>query len=55
MIDKADLTGNDETALLSSFAFDLGYTSVFTALGTGGKLNLLPEEGYKNHSKLLNF
>ncbi|WP_291584148.1 amino acid adenylation domain-containing protein [Clostridium sp. UBA6640] len=53
IIDKAVLTSSDETALLSSYAFDLGYTTVFTALITGIKLNIISEDKYKNPQKLV--
>jgi amino acid adenylation domain-containing protein/non-ribosomal peptide synthase protein (TIGR01720 family) len=36
----ADISSGDRTALLSSFAFDLGYTAVFGAMANGCQLHL---------------
>jgi amino acid adenylation domain-containing protein/non-ribosomal peptide synthase protein (TIGR01720 family) len=40
------LTGTDKAILTSSFAFDLGYTSFFTSILSGGELHLIAEEVY---------
>ncbi|WP_443659035.1 non-ribosomal peptide synthase/polyketide synthase [Clostridium algidicarnis] len=53
IINRVSITSSDETALLSSYAFDLGYTTVFTALLVGAKLNIISEEKYKNPEKLI--
>ncbi|WBW95743.1 non-ribosomal peptide synthetase [Oceanirhabdus sp. W0125-5] len=55
IIKKASLTIKDETALLSSYAFDLGYTALYTALVTGIKLNILSEENYRDPVKLIEY
>ncbi len=53
IIEKASLTWKDETALLSSYAFDLGYTTLFTSLIAGIKLYIVPEEKYKDPNELV--
>ncbi|MDP4147737.1 MAG: amino acid adenylation domain-containing protein, partial [Bacillota bacterium] len=55
MKEKASITVEDETALLSSYSFDLGYTTVFTSLTSGIALNILPEDKYKDPKKLLEY
>ncbi|MGD2085272.1 MAG: amino acid adenylation domain-containing protein [Candidatus Aminicenantes bacterium] len=44
--EKAKITENDKTMLTTSFAFDLGYTSIYTSLLNGGELHILPREIY---------
>ena len=51
----ANLTQNDKTALTSSFAFDLGYTSLYTSLLNGGELHILPREIYLLSERLLDY
>ncbi|MFP3802069.1 AMP-binding protein, partial [Paraburkholderia sp. SIMBA_027] len=55
MIKKADITSNDETALLSSYAFDLGYTAVYTALISGITLHILSEDMYRDPDQLVEY
>ncbi|MDW7617945.1 amino acid adenylation domain-containing protein, partial [Peribacillus simplex] len=55
MIKKASITSDDETALLSSYAFDLGYTTVYTALISGITLHILSEDTYKDPDQLVEF
>ncbi|MDO3679095.1 non-ribosomal peptide synthetase [Paenibacillus ehimensis] len=55
MLEKASVTDEDATALLSSYAFDLGYTSVYTALAGGITLHLLPEDTYKEPNALVRY
>ncbi|PGS31581.1 non-ribosomal peptide synthetase, partial [Bacillus cereus] len=55
IIKKLNLKTNDETALLSSYAFDLGYTTIFTALILGIKLNIISDEKYKKPQELVQF
>ncbi|MFJ8520740.1 amino acid adenylation domain-containing protein, partial [Lysinibacillus xylanilyticus] len=55
IIKKLTITTNDETALLSSYAFDLGYTTIFTSLIVGIKLNIISEENYKKPQELVQF
>ncbi|MBT2713977.1 surfactin non-ribosomal peptide synthetase SrfAB, partial [Pseudomonas sp. ISL-88] len=43
---EADLTEKDRAVLLSSYAFDLGYTSLFPILQAGGELHIVPKETY---------
>ncbi|KPV60903.1 hypothetical protein QJ48_02835 [Paenibacillus sp. A3] len=55
MLEEASVTDEDATALLSSYAFDLGYTSVYTALTGGITLHLLPEDTYKEPNALVRY
>lgn len=54
-IKEAGLTGNDKTILMSSFAFDLGYTSLYPALLSGAELHLAAKETYADPEMLLNY
>ncbi|MCP4150357.1 MAG: amino acid adenylation domain-containing protein, partial [bacterium] len=49
------LTGEDKTVLTSSFAFDLGYTSIYPALLSGAQLHIIPKETYMLAESLLNY
>ncbi|HLP44818.1 MAG TPA: condensation domain-containing protein, partial [Candidatus Kapabacteria bacterium] len=49
----AHLTGFDRSVLLSSFAFDLGYTSIYPTILNGGQLHLLSKEVYMYPMDLL--
>jgi amino acid adenylation domain-containing protein len=49
------LTDQDKTILTSSFAFDLGYTSIFPILFTGGELHLVPRGLYVSPDELLTY
>ncbi|MCP5051814.1 MAG: AMP-binding protein, partial [bacterium] len=51
----ARLTPGDKTILTSSFAFDLGYTSLYPALLAGGELHILPKEIYLLPQLLLDY
>ncbi|MCP4153369.1 MAG: amino acid adenylation domain-containing protein, partial [bacterium] len=42
----ARLTWDDKSALLSSFAFDLGYTAVYPTILNGGQLHILTRDVY---------
>jgi len=50
---KNRLTPQDRTVLSSSFAFDLGYTAVYSSLLCGGQLHLLSKESYYHTEKYL--
>jgi amino acid adenylation domain-containing protein len=52
---KTRLTPDDKTLLTSSFAFDLGYTSLFPSLLNGVQLHIIPKENYLLAEKLLNY
>ncbi|AGN70717.1 hypothetical protein B2K_39560 [Paenibacillus mucilaginosus K02] len=52
-IEEASIGSDDRTALLSSFAFDLGYTAVFPALLSGAELHLPDREVYMDPARLL--
>ncbi|MCP4151635.1 MAG: AMP-binding protein, partial [bacterium] len=52
---KAALNSEDKTILTSSFAFDLGYTSLYPPLLTGAQLHLLPKETYMLPGSLLEY
>ncbi|MGD2090339.1 MAG: amino acid adenylation domain-containing protein [Candidatus Aminicenantes bacterium] len=47
------LTEEDKTVLTSSFAFDLGYTSIFPPIVRGGELHLLSRIVYLSGDRLL--
>nr|WGD80021.1 AMP-binding protein [Bacillus subtilis] len=49
--EEASLTENDKTVLLSSYAFDLGYTSMFPVLLGGGELHIVQKETYTARMK----
>ncbi|KAA6449502.1 non-ribosomal peptide synthetase [Bacillus swezeyi] len=51
----ADLSEADKTMLLSSYAFDLGYTSLFPVLLAGGELHLVPKETYTEPERLSHY
>ncbi len=52
---EASITYRDKTLLLSSFAFDLGYTSLYTALLNGCELHLVPKEHYMLPETLITY
>jgi fengycin family lipopeptide synthetase D len=52
---KIGINLNDKTVLLSSYAFDLGYTSLFPALTSGGELHLVTKETYMDPEQLLDY
>lgn len=52
---QADLKTDDAALLLSSFAFDLGYTSLFSALLTGCELHVIPREIYLHAENLIDY
>ncbi|MCP4151123.1 MAG: amino acid adenylation domain-containing protein, partial [bacterium] len=52
---RINLTHEDKTMLTSSFAFDLGYTSLFSALLTGCRLHIPEKETYMSPGKFLRY
>ncbi|MDP4143546.1 MAG: amino acid adenylation domain-containing protein [Bacillota bacterium] len=52
---KANLREKDKTILLSSFAFDLSYTSLYSSLLCGCELHIVSKEEYMDPEKLLNY
>jgi bacitracin synthase 3 len=54
-INIAALTGKDKTMLLSSFAFDLGYTSVYSSILAGGELHIMAKEMFLSPGNLLDY
>ncbi|MCP4146348.1 MAG: amino acid adenylation domain-containing protein, partial [bacterium] len=52
---KAALTTDDRTVLLSSFAFDLGYTSIYSAILNGSQLHIVPGETYLSPEDLIRY
>ena len=50
---KASLSCKDKSVLISSFCFDLGYTSVYPPLLTGAGLHILDKESYLVPEKLI--
>jgi iturin family lipopeptide synthetase A len=49
------LTNNDSTPLLTSYAFDLGYSSVFPVLVAGGTLHVVDRSLYMSPKKLIDY
>ncbi|MCP4114705.1 MAG: AMP-binding protein, partial [Desulfobacteraceae bacterium] len=52
---EAALKIEDKTILTSSFAFDLGYTSLYPSLLNGAQLHVLPKETYMLPGKMLEY
>jgi len=52
---SADLSQKDKTILTSSYAFDLGYTSIFPSILSGAELNIVPKEIYLSIEGLCNY
>ncbi|RAP29427.1 Bacitracin synthetase 3 (BA3) [Brevibacillus laterosporus] len=52
---QARLTPEDRTVLVSSYAFDLGYTGIFSALLSGGQLHLLTKDEYIHTEHLMSY
>ncbi|UII29505.1 amino acid adenylation domain-containing protein [Fulvivirga maritima] len=50
-----ELNTEDKSILTSSYAFDLGYTSIFPILLSGGELHLVDKETYQSPEKLLEY
>lgn len=46
---------NDKSILVSSVAFDLGYTNIYPLLLSGGQINILKKDEYCNIRFLLNY
>ncbi len=49
------LTEEDKSILTSSFAFDLGYTSLYTSILNGGELHILSREHYLTADRLVDY
>ncbi|MCP5051374.1 MAG: amino acid adenylation domain-containing protein, partial [bacterium] len=49
------LSGKDKSVLTSSFAFDLGYTSLYPSLLSGGQLHIIAKEVYMSAEGLLDY
>ena len=54
-VKKTALNNEDKSLLVSSFAFDLGYTSVFPTILSGGELHILTKEIFLSPEKLLDY
>ncbi len=54
-IKEVDLSGKDKTLLTSSFAFDLGYTSLYPSILNGAELHILQRETYLLAERLLDY
>ncbi|UCH92154.1 MAG: amino acid adenylation domain-containing protein [Candidatus Aminicenantes bacterium] len=52
---KTGLTGKDKAMLISSLAFDLGYTCIYPSILAGGELHLIPKEIFLVPDKLLDY
>jgi amino acid adenylation domain-containing protein len=46
---------DDKTVLTSSFAFDLGYSTIYPSLSSGAQLHLVSKEIYMDPGKILNY
>ncbi|MCP4152199.1 MAG: amino acid adenylation domain-containing protein, partial [bacterium] len=51
----AAVSADDRTLLTSSFAFDLGYTSIYPAILMGGQLFITPKEIYMSAEAILEY
>ncbi|MET1138436.1 AMP-binding protein, partial [Bacillus subtilis] len=54
-ISEARLSASDKTMLLSSYAFDLGYTSLFPVLLAGGELHIVRKETYTEPDTFIHY
>lgn len=52
---RVGINVQDKTVLLSSYAFDLGYTVLYSALLSGCQLHLVRKEKYSSPSEILNY
>jgi amino acid adenylation domain-containing protein len=52
---KVQLTDNDRTLFISSFGLDLGYTSIYSSLLTGGQLHIISWETCLSPEDLINY
>ncbi|MGX5439997.1 non-ribosomal peptide synthase/polyketide synthase [Bacillus thuringiensis] len=52
---EANLQETDKAMLVSSYAFDLGYTSLYSSLLNGCELHLVTKEVYSNAQKALQY
>ena len=51
----AGITEADQSMLVSSFAFDLGYTALYPSLLNGGTIHILPRDDYMDPDILLEY
>ncbi|WP_034328484.1 non-ribosomal peptide synthase/polyketide synthase [Alkaliphilus transvaalensis] len=54
-INATNMGQKDKGILLSSFAFDLGYTMIYSTLLSGGQLHLLSKETYLQPEEVLDY
>lgn len=54
-VELAELSPADNALLVSSMAFDLGYSGVLGALSCGACLHVIPKSTYRDTSKLLRY
>ncbi|MEC1536488.1 non-ribosomal peptide synthase/polyketide synthase [Bacillus sonorensis] len=54
-IKEANLKEYDKAMLVSSYAFDLGYTSIFSSLLSGSELHIVRKERYTNAQQALKY
>ncbi|WP_432401626.1 amino acid adenylation domain-containing protein [Wukongibacter sp. M2B1] len=54
-INKAKLKENDKAMLMSSYAFDLGYTSIYSSLLNGSQLHIVEKPLYSNANRSLRY
>jgi amino acid adenylation domain-containing protein len=53
--DEFSFSPSDSTVLLSSYAFDLGYTAIWGALANGAALHVVPEDSILNAEWLVDY
>lgn len=54
-IERISLNAKDSSILTSSYTFDLGYTTLFPTIFSGGTVHFLPKKLYLNPEYLLNY
>ncbi|WP_432403717.1 amino acid adenylation domain-containing protein [Wukongibacter sp. M2B1] len=54
-IETSGLNNRDKGLLLSSFAFDLGYTTLYSSILVGGELHLVSKDTYLYPEKLMSY
>ncbi|MCY9549596.1 non-ribosomal peptide synthetase [Lysinibacillus xylanilyticus] len=51
----ANLSHHDRFLLLSSYAFDLGYTGLFSAILNGGEVHFVPKDMYQDPNRVMSY
>ncbi|MCK4260160.1 MAG: amino acid adenylation domain-containing protein, partial [Halanaerobiales bacterium] len=53
--ETGEITSKDSSVLLSSYAFDLGYTVIWSSLVSGAELHIVVEDLYKDGNQLIDY